>query len=364
MKVILIDDEKLALDVLDRQLERIGGVVVVNKYTKISDALEGFKRDDPDAIFLDVEMGKEFGLNASSLFQSQNKKCPIIFVTAYAKYAVEAFEINALDYLLKPVTINRLNESLKRIKSQLNESNRDNEHMKTLKVYCLGQFRVVDSHGEEVKWRTKKVKELFAYLWHHRGTPINRESIINDLWDDHMQNQARTLLNTTFYQLRKALKQIGINDPVQYQNESYRLNFNVESDLDALILAMKKGECHKDLFSYSTIYMGSEAYSWSYLYNEFLQAKIVHFIRAYIIDQIEEQNSSPENDLLVNTLMRLDPFSTQNDIVVLKYLALSGSKKRVADYFETLQRQYQDELGELLSSETQKVYEMIVTDLT
>lgn len=364
MKVILIDDEKLALEVLDRQLERIGGIDVVNKYTRLSAALEALEEDDPDAVFLDIEMGKEFGLHASDLFQTQGKKRPIIFVTAYTQYAVEAFEINALDYLLKPVTIDRLKESIKRIKIQLNDEVDEIKAMKTLKVYCLGQFRLVDLEGNDVKWRTKKVKELFAYLWHHRGSPVNRASIINDLWYDYKQSQANALLNSTFYQLRKMFKLMGLIEPIQHQNESYRLNFDLDSDLDALVMAMNRGECHKSLLSASVVYMGSEAYSWSGLYNTFLQAKILHFIRDYIVTQTEKSILSPENDLLANNLMHLDPFSTQNDIVVLEYLALSENKKRMVDFFETLNKQYLEELGEPLSSEVEKVYLRLVSNLT
>ncbi|GAB6107393.1 response regulator [Fusibacter bizertensis] len=360
MKVIIIDDEKLALEVLYRQLMEIKDVEVVNRYTSIKDAVDALPMDNPDAVFLDIEMGKDFGLHASQLFQTPNKKRPIVFVTAYAQYAVEAFEINALDYLLKPVTKERLLESIKRIKSQIAEERTS----ATFIVYCLGQFRVVDMKGNEVKWRTKKVKELFAYLWHHRSAPISRTAILNDLWPDNHQSKSNTILNTTLYQLRKSLKNYGVEEPIQYQNDAYSLNFNVASDLDDLEVMMQKGQCHERLLTGNTSYMGNEPYSWSSLYNGFLLAKIVHFMIDYITLQTEQQNLSPENDALVNHLMLLDPYNVKCGIAILRYHALSNSKKRVLDVYTIIKQQYHEELGEEIDSELEEVYKKIVNHIT
>lgn len=360
MKVIIIDDEKLALEVLYRQLIEFEEVEVVNRYTSIDDALEALEVDDPDAVFLDIEMGKDFGLHASRLFQTPYKKRPIVFVTAYAQYAVEAFEINALDYLLKPVTKERLKESIKRIKSQITEE----KALSSFNVYCLGQFRVVDMKGNEVKWRTKKVKELFAYLWHHRSAPISRTAILNDLWPDNHQSKSNTILNTTLYQLRKSLKNYGVEEPIQYQNDAYSLNFKVASDLDDLEVMMQKGQCHERLLTGNTSYMGNEPYSWSALYNGFLQAKIIQFMVEYISLQIKQQILSPESDALVSHLMLHDPYSVESGKVILRYQALSNSEKRVADVYNRMKHQYHEELGEKIDSELEETYKKIVNHLT
>ena len=114
MKAILVDDEENAIKVLSSLLAAYDDVKIVGSYTKPEAALAEIAKVKPDVIFLDIEMGYIDGLTMADLFNQQHF-VDIIFVTAYAQYAVQAFELNAIDYLLKPVQkkdwIRRLNAS-------------------------------------------------------------------------------------------------------------------------------------------------------------------------------------------------------------------------------------------------------------
>ena len=88
----------------------------------------------------------------------------IVFVTAHSEYAIEAFELNVVSYLLNPVQITRLNETLDQLKI-------DENKIKSRSVYIRSMhgLNVILEKGEVVNWRTQKAKELFAYMWIHQG---------------------------------------------------------------------------------------------------------------------------------------------------------------------------------------------------
>ncbi len=102
MKVIIIEDEKITADKLKRQLyELFPSVEVVCNLTSVSDSIEWFKHNSmPDLIFMDICLSDGISF---LIFESVEIKCPIIFTTAYDEFALKAFEVSSIDYLLKPV---------------------------------------------------------------------------------------------------------------------------------------------------------------------------------------------------------------------------------------------------------------------
>ena len=116
MKTILIDDEPMALEVLANLLPAYEDLDIVGRYTNPLDALEKIKITEPDIIFLDIEMGNMNGLELAQVFMAELPKVEIVFVTAYSQYAVDAFELNAIDYLLKPIQEKRLIKAIERLR--------------------------------------------------------------------------------------------------------------------------------------------------------------------------------------------------------------------------------------------------------
>jgi two-component system, LytTR family, response regulator len=119
IRAIIVDDEESARDVLDNLLRRFcPDVEVVSKLSNVPNAVEACNQLKPDLVFLDIEMPNYAGFEIVKFFESIPFE--IIFVTAYDKYALRAFEISAIDYLLKPVDIDRLKEAVSRVKKQTN----------------------------------------------------------------------------------------------------------------------------------------------------------------------------------------------------------------------------------------------------
>ncbi len=119
LRVLIIDDERLARDGLRNLLAEDAGVEVVGEAGDVREALELVKSLKPDAIFLDIRMPGRSGFD---LLAELPDPPLAVFVTAYSEYAVEAFDIQAVDYLLKPVSPERLRQAVLRLRVALGTS--------------------------------------------------------------------------------------------------------------------------------------------------------------------------------------------------------------------------------------------------
>jgi two-component system, LytTR family, response regulator len=119
LRVMVVDDEQLARDELCYQLEQLGGVEVVGQAGNGIEALATASRYEPDVIFLDIQMPGLSGFEVARRILDVEQPPALVFVTAFDQHAVEAFEINAVDYLLKPVESGRLAQALTRARRRL-----------------------------------------------------------------------------------------------------------------------------------------------------------------------------------------------------------------------------------------------------
>ena len=114
LRAVLVDDEQLARDELGYLLGRVGGVEVIGQAGNGLEALTTIDRLQPDVVFLDVQMPGLTGFEVARRLVDGGADAHIIFVTAYDQHAIEAFEVNAVDYLLKPVDPARLEVAVQR----------------------------------------------------------------------------------------------------------------------------------------------------------------------------------------------------------------------------------------------------------
>jgi two-component system response regulator LytT len=120
LKAVLVDDEQLARDELGYLLEQVGGVEVIGQAGNGVEALTTIERLQPDVVFLDVQMPGLTGFEVARRMLAAHSPTHIIFVTAYDQHAIEAFEVNAVDYLLKPVDPVRLGLAVQRAQRRVN----------------------------------------------------------------------------------------------------------------------------------------------------------------------------------------------------------------------------------------------------
>jgi len=119
MRAIVIDDERLARKELITLLNQLETVEVVGEAVNAEDAKEKINELNPDVIFLDIQMPEKTGFE---LLEELDSVPHVIFTTAYDEYALKAFQVNALDYLLKPIEPKRLEEALNKLSSKIEAS--------------------------------------------------------------------------------------------------------------------------------------------------------------------------------------------------------------------------------------------------
>ncbi|MGN6615826.1 MAG: LytR/AlgR family response regulator transcription factor [Ilyomonas sp.] len=123
MRCIAIDDEPLALELIKSYVEQTGWLEISETFTDALKAKEYLASNEPDLLFLDIQMPD---INGMQLFSSLEKKPPVIFTTAYSHYAVEGFNLDAVDYLLKPFEYERFLKAATKAK-ELVEYRQDKE---------------------------------------------------------------------------------------------------------------------------------------------------------------------------------------------------------------------------------------------
>lgn len=164
-KAIIIDDERLARAELRRLLQAFPEIEIVDEASNADEALEKIDQHNPDLIFLDINMPGKTGFD---LLQELDKSPMVVFTTAYDEYAVKAFEVNALDYVVKPIepkrlaeTIQKVNEVSAREKVAMQESARKGLLNENDQVFVkdgercwfvrLGDIRLIESVGNYAK---------------------------------------------------------------------------------------------------------------------------------------------------------------------------------------------------------------------
>jgi len=148
MKTILIDDEPLARSLLAELLEDEKDIEIVASCNDGFEGMKAIQEHQPDLIFLDIQMPKITGFELLELLDNPPK---VIFTTAYDEYAIKAFEVNALDYLLKPVNPERLQKALEKVRHQIRQPQPTQEHeAKNLQLPEQSQ-RIVVKDGGHIK---------------------------------------------------------------------------------------------------------------------------------------------------------------------------------------------------------------------
>ena len=121
MKAVIIDDEKLAVDEMKYLLSEYADITVTGVFTEAASALRYLARNSVDVVFLDIHMPVIGGLEISEMMQNWVYKPHVVFITAYDDHSLDAFELGAFDYIVKPVEAQRLEKSIRRLREHIGE---------------------------------------------------------------------------------------------------------------------------------------------------------------------------------------------------------------------------------------------------
>ncbi|WP_425628130.1 two-component system response regulator BtsR [Vibrio neptunius] len=173
ISALVIDDELFAREELTELLEESGKITVIDQ---ASNAIEGLKKINqlkPDVVFLDIQMPQITGIELLGMLDPETMP-KVVFVTAYDEFAIQAFEDNAFDYLLKPVDTCRLDKTIKRLLKSANSHTQDQVAAITPssldQVPCIGLNRIVIIPTQDVEFAYSDISGVHVQTGDQKAT--------------------------------------------------------------------------------------------------------------------------------------------------------------------------------------------------
>ena len=238
MKVLIVEDELDTLNEIEDFLRCYDKTIEIVPCSNPLLAIKASQSQTFDAALLDIQMPEMTGLELADRLSAVTPEMNFIFITAFNNYATEAFELNAADYILKPIRQERFNRALDKIKKDLVEKENAIINLSS-EIYIQAFSKMLVTAGDNIlKWRRQKSSEIFAYLLHQQGTPVHKEKLCEMIWPEYDPLKALAYLQTIMYQLRKNIAEIGDNITIEYADHCYRLNMTgVRYDVDLFLEA-------------------------------------------------------------------------------------------------------------------------------
>lgn len=349
IKAVLVDDERPALRELDFLLKKHPEILVAGMYLNPLEAIEEIGRLKPQVVFLDINMPQLMGVDAASRILDVSPDTDIVFVTAFDQYAIEAFELHALDYILKPVDPKRLEKTIGRILEKRPVPQQDG--VRKLLIKSLGRFKVAWENEEPIRWRAEKIRELFAFLLYHQGRDITKEELMDKLWAEYDPEKAIRQLYNGVYHIRKALGEYGIDRNLVSINSNYHLHLGpVDYDIkrfDGLGKSRDAGsfEILKEMEAlYRGEYLEGEDYPWCCFERERLEKAYLRCLTELAKRYMAEGQYAEAEDELIKAYLK-NPYEEAVTELLLKLYAATKEKSKAVRHFHAYSKLIREELG-------------------
>ncbi len=236
MQVVMIDDEPAMLLIMEQMLAQLQGVKVAGSFLDADSAFTYVEREHVDMAFIDITLKDDDGLVLAKRMRQVLPDLDIVFVTSHKAFALEAYQTYPLDYIVKPITLSRLEQTVAR-SIRRSAANNHQQHNR-LHIQLLGALEVSSNQEGAIRWISQKSQELCACLLLQEGRSISKSRLIEEVFAHMPLKNAETYLYTAVYQLRKALAALGFASIVQSGHEQYRLDL-APIDADFLVFEQK-----------------------------------------------------------------------------------------------------------------------------
>lgn len=364
IRTIVVDDEWYNLEEICDLVEKTGFMNVESRCQNGVEALREAARVRPQAAFIDIEMPEMDGLTLAEKLLEEYPEMKIVFITGWNQYAVAAFELNALDYIMKPLNKARFQKMAERLKSQTvpEETKRKN----ALSIRCFGGFEAV-VNGQPVIWRRIKAEELFAYLLTHHGVFVHKDIILENLWPDYERSKSLPILQTSVCKIRNVFSSCRNEVRLTYADNKYGL-FLSGADCDYLEMegALTRFQSGRPE-TFAAVESACEAFQkglfagCGYLWSEGIQEDLRQRLTSILHVIARNYRIQPDNACGLETLKqlsRLSPADSDAQLLYLNTLRACGKKDEIARHGkwlrETLQTDYGTDLPEAIEEILEK----------
>lgn len=269
MKVLYVDDERPALENFKFTVAKFEDVKELTTFQSGKEALEFAKKNKVDVAFLDMEMPEMHGLELAKALQEINTKMLVVFVTAFSQYALEAFSVNAIGYVMKPYTSTEIRKELDKVAARLSEQEKNSKSSKAgkkrVEIQTIPDF-VLKVDGHVVTLNRPKAEELLALLVDRGDAGLTTGEAIAYLWPDRpMDSNTSSLFRNTAKRMLDFLRDHEISELVCTDGRKRYIDTSlVDCDLYKILAGSKK-----ELRKYDGLYMSR--WSWSEERNAWLE---------------------------------------------------------------------------------------------
>lgn len=257
MTILAIDDEPLMLMNLKRALQKVFPQADIETFAEGSDLLNYLRAAQGRLIqyaFLDIQLRGMLGLDLARRIKELSPQTRILYCTAYARYALQAYQTHALGYLVKPITAEKVRDAVLQIETQLGAPL---PAANKLTIHTFGSFEVL-YNGVPLNFEREKARELLAVLIDRRGIPMTNGEIEAVLWET---GSTPCYLHTVLHSLRKTLRGVGCEDILLRSRNHTSIDVNrVQCDLYDFLRGSSDA-----INRYEGIYMSN--YSWAEMTN-------------------------------------------------------------------------------------------------
>jgi two-component system LytT family response regulator len=360
MRAIIVDDEHWNNVFLNKILVE-AGVEVSGCFTDPFEALSRVEKLQPDVIFIDIEMPGMSGLELAEKIYSGNNNAEIIFVTAYDHYAIDAFRVNAFDYLLKPLKIEQLKDTIKRVERRLQgtRENHDRVNNVDVRISLFGNLAVyVGNHQQPIHWITNKCAETFAYmLLQDKGKEVTKWKLIEALWHEKNAGKAEINLRSTISRLNKTLREYGVGIAMISTNYGYKLDLSgAEVTIDAVQIkqfALDSFEIDTNnvkriedaLYDCDSIFLEQFSGIWCEPYRDQYRQYFV-LLAKRLLTYYDSVSYDPLKSMrLVELLISLNPYEDSFQAKALRHIARFKGKKYLFEHYNNYVTTLKNEIG-------------------
>ncbi len=350
INTIVLDDEWYNLEEICTLTEQTGLLQVVGRYQNPLVALEEVRALRPQVAFVDIEMPEMDGITLSERLLEIDPGMQIVFITSFNQYAVQAFDINALDYVMKPIREVRFARMVEKLRGYFAEKGHLSET--GLTVRCFDRLEAFIG-GVPVKWERAKAEELFAYLLLHHNSYIHKDTLIEELWPEYSTEKALPILQTAVCKIRSVLSPLGEKVSLTYSASKYRLYlpearcdyFETEAALSAFRpnIPATFTAIERACSQYGGGLLAHEGYVWSVQRDANLRVRLIEVLRQIGVGYLDAGEDACAVRYL-HCAACLAPYEEELNLALLNALWRLGRTSKFLDHYrqleETLREQY------------------------
>ncbi len=218
MNIIAVDDERSALWTLEQAINSAKNDANVTCFLSANDALEYAQKNKIDVAFLDIQMIEISGLFLAKKLKSINPLVNIIFVTGYSDYMMDAFDMLASGYVMKPINPERIVTELENLRHPVKLS------FKGLHIQCFGNFEVY-MNETPVNFKRLKSKEALAYLIDRKGASVTKKELASVLLEDKRYTRSiQSYIHIIISEMIHSLEKVNSGNIIIKKRNSYAVD--------------------------------------------------------------------------------------------------------------------------------------------